>query len=62
MAKDLRLAIESAAEQSLDLPQTKLLTAIYQQATDAGWQEDDFIGLIRLLENQARRADPKVLE
>jgi 3-hydroxyisobutyrate dehydrogenase-like beta-hydroxyacid dehydrogenase len=50
MDKDLRLALETAADLSLPLEQTKQLKAIYDQGMDAGWKDDDFIGLIRLLE------------
>ena len=50
MDKDLRLALETAADLSLSLEQTKQLKAIYDQGMDVGWKDDDFIGLIRLLE------------
>ena len=50
MDKDLRLALETAADLSLPLEQTKQLKSIYDQGIDAGWKDDDFIGLIRLLE------------
>jgi 3-hydroxyisobutyrate dehydrogenase-like beta-hydroxyacid dehydrogenase len=50
MDKDLRLALETAADLSLPLEQTKQLKAIYDQGMDVGWKDDDFIGLIRLLE------------
>ena len=50
MGKDLRLALETAAEHSLSLGQTEHLKAAYDRGIAAGWKEDDFIGLIRLLE------------
>jgi 3-hydroxyisobutyrate dehydrogenase-like beta-hydroxyacid dehydrogenase len=50
MAKDLRLALESAGELSLSLNQTSHLDKIYGQGITSGWSNDDFIGLIRLLE------------
>jgi 3-hydroxyisobutyrate dehydrogenase-like beta-hydroxyacid dehydrogenase len=50
MDKDLRLALETAADLSLPLEQTKQLKTIYDQGMDVGWKDDDFIGLIRLLE------------
>jgi 3-hydroxyisobutyrate dehydrogenase-like beta-hydroxyacid dehydrogenase len=50
MDKDLRLALETAADLKLPLEQTKQLKAIYDQGMDAGWKDDDFIGLVRLLE------------
>lgn len=49
MAKDLRLALETAAELSLPLEQTVHLKKIYDQGIAAGWSDDDFIGLMRLL-------------
>jgi 3-hydroxyisobutyrate dehydrogenase-like beta-hydroxyacid dehydrogenase len=52
MAKDLRLALESAADLSVSLEQTGHLKKIYEQGMDAGWADDDFIGLMRLLDNK----------
>lgn len=52
MGKDLRLALETAAGHSLPLDQTQRLKEIYDRGIDAGWKDDDFIGLIRLLEKQ----------
>jgi 3-hydroxyisobutyrate dehydrogenase-like beta-hydroxyacid dehydrogenase len=56
MAKDLRLALETAAELSLPLEQTGHLKSIYDQGIAAGWSDDDFIGLMRLMDKQARRS------
>ena len=53
MAKDLRLALETAAELSLPLEQTGRLKSLYDQGIAAGWSNDDFIGLIRLLETKS---------
>ena len=50
MAKDLRLALESAADLSTPLEQTEHLNNIYAKGMAAGWAEDDFIGLMRLLD------------
>jgi 3-hydroxyisobutyrate dehydrogenase-like beta-hydroxyacid dehydrogenase len=50
MDKDLRLALETAADLSLPLEDTRQLKEIYDRGMDAGWKDDDFIGLIRLLE------------
>ena len=50
MGKDLRLALETAAEHALSIGQTEHLKAAYDRGIAAGWKEDDFIGLIRLLE------------
>jgi 3-hydroxyisobutyrate dehydrogenase-like beta-hydroxyacid dehydrogenase len=52
MAKDLRLALETAASISLNLEQTAHLKQIYDRGMAAGWKEDDFIGLIRSLEKK----------
>jgi 3-hydroxyisobutyrate dehydrogenase-like beta-hydroxyacid dehydrogenase len=52
MAKDLRLALETAAELSLPLEQTSHLKSIYDQGISAGWANDDFIGLVRLLDKR----------
>ena len=49
MAKDLRLALETAAELSQPIEQTMHLKKIYDQGIAAGWSDDDFIGLMRLL-------------
>jgi 3-hydroxyisobutyrate dehydrogenase-like beta-hydroxyacid dehydrogenase len=52
MNKDLRLALETAHGFSLPLEQTARLKEAYAQGIAAGWREDDFIGLIRLLQNR----------
>jgi len=52
MAKDLRLALETAAELSLSLEQTRHLKQMYDQGIAAGWLDDDFIGLMRLLDKK----------
>jgi len=49
MAKDLRLGLETAAELSVPLEQTGHLKKIYDRGITAGWSDDDFIGLMRLL-------------
>jgi 3-hydroxyisobutyrate dehydrogenase-like beta-hydroxyacid dehydrogenase len=49
MAKDLRLALETAADLSVPLEQTGNLKRLYDQGMAAGWADDDFIGLVRLL-------------
>ena len=54
MAKDLRLALETAADLSLPLEQTGHLKDIYDRGIAAGWSDDDFIGLMRLLDKNAR--------
>jgi 3-hydroxyisobutyrate dehydrogenase-like beta-hydroxyacid dehydrogenase len=52
MGKDLRLALETAASFSLSLTQTEQLKQSYDRGLAAGWSEEDFIGLIRLLEKK----------
>jgi len=52
MTKDLRLALETAADLSLPLEQTGHLKNIYDRAMAAGWSEDDFIGLMRLMDKR----------
>jgi 3-hydroxyisobutyrate dehydrogenase-like beta-hydroxyacid dehydrogenase len=51
MGKDLRLALETAAKLSLTLEQTARLKESYDRGIAAGWKEDDFVGLVRLVEN-----------
>lgn len=53
MAKDLRLAQETAAELSVAFEQMDNLRKIYDRGMTAGWAEEDFIGLMRLLEKNA---------
>ena len=51
MAKDLRLSLETAEELGVELTQTRnLKVKIYDKGLEAGWGNDDFIGLIRLME------------
>lgn len=52
MDKDLRLALETAAELAVSLEQTGNLKKVYDRGMIAGWSEDDFIGLMRLLDTQ----------
>jgi 3-hydroxyisobutyrate dehydrogenase-like beta-hydroxyacid dehydrogenase len=52
MAKDLRLAMETAVDLSLPLEQTGHLKALYDRGMAAGWSEDDFIGLMRLIDKR----------
>lgn len=54
MAKDLRLALESAREFSLPLDQTAHLSTLYERGLAAGWSDDDFIGLMRLAEQSGQ--------
>jgi 3-hydroxyisobutyrate dehydrogenase-like beta-hydroxyacid dehydrogenase len=52
MGKDLRLALATATDLSVTLDQTAhLKEGAYDKALAAGWGDDDFIGLIRLLGN-----------
>ena len=52
MAKDLRLALETAAGLSVPLEQTANLKKAYDRGMAAGWNDDDFIGLMRLVEKK----------
>lgn len=52
MDKDLRLALETAADLAISLEQTEHLKAIYDRGMAAGWSDDDFVGLIRLTGNK----------
>ncbi len=47
MDKDLRLALETAGSQ--ELPAARTLKSFYDKGMAAGFGEDDFIGVIRLL-------------
>lgn len=50
MAKDLKLADETAAEYSVPLRELKNLIEIYEAGIEAGYGDDDFIGLGRLVQ------------
>jgi 3-hydroxyisobutyrate dehydrogenase-like beta-hydroxyacid dehydrogenase len=50
MAKDIRLALETADEFSVSISQTAHLNEIYQKGVDAGWADEDFIALMKALE------------
>ena len=52
MAKDLRLASETAADLSVALELTEHLKDLYDRGMAAGWSEDDFIGLMRLMDKR----------
>jgi 3-hydroxyisobutyrate dehydrogenase-like beta-hydroxyacid dehydrogenase len=52
MAKDLRLALETAVDANVPLEQTEHLKKIYDRGMDAGLSDDDFIGLMRLIKKQ----------
>lgn len=49
MGKDLRLTLETAGENHTELPQTQRLRELYERGLAQGLGDDDFIGLIRLL-------------
>ena len=52
MANALRLALETAAELSVSIEQTGHLKEIYDRGMAEGWSEDDFIGLMRLVDKK----------
>lgn len=49
MDKDMRLALERAAELKLDLPLTRRLKECFSEAMGKGWGDDDFAVLYRLV-------------
>jgi 3-hydroxyisobutyrate dehydrogenase-like beta-hydroxyacid dehydrogenase len=51
MGKDLRLALETAAQRGLELPQTQTVREVYERGIESAMGNDDFIGLIRLLQS-----------
>ena len=53
MGKDLRLTLETAQENQTQLPQTQRLRELYESGLAQGFGDDDFIGLIRLLQLDA---------
>ncbi len=53
MEKDLRLALETAAESELELPETAAVRAQYQIGLAHQMGDDDFSALIQLLESGA---------
>jgi 3-hydroxyisobutyrate dehydrogenase-like beta-hydroxyacid dehydrogenase len=56
MAKDLRLALETAADLLVPLQQTEQLKKAYDRGIEAGWKDDDFIGLVRLIDRTKMNA------
>jgi 3-hydroxyisobutyrate dehydrogenase-like beta-hydroxyacid dehydrogenase len=52
MAKDLRLARETAGAAGVELPALDRVLELYQRAAVAGWSDEDYIGLVRLLERE----------
>ena len=52
MDKDLRLTLETAIDLSVSLELTEHLKKIYDEGMSAGWADDDFIGLMRLIDKK----------
>ena len=50
MEKDLRLALETAAQSDLELPETQAVRAVYQRGLEENLGEMDFAALIGLLD------------
>jgi 3-hydroxyisobutyrate dehydrogenase len=48
MLKDLRIALESAAELELELPGLAVAQSLYNQVTAQGWEEEGTQALYRL--------------
>ncbi len=51
--KDVSLALQSGQELDVPLPSTALVQQLLQAAISKGWGEDDFISIIRILEDWA---------
>jgi 3-hydroxyisobutyrate dehydrogenase-like beta-hydroxyacid dehydrogenase len=51
MEKDLRLALETASESGVELPETQAVRAVYQQGLAKDLGDADFTALIQLLEH-----------
>lgn len=57
MEKDLRLALETAEEIGLELPETGAVRAVYQQGLAQNLGDDDFSALIQLLDSLPKTTD-----
>lgn len=53
MNKDVNLAMQEINKLGLDLPLSKKLLSVFQQAMGNGWQEEDFVSIVKLLERNA---------
>ncbi|MBI2233048.1 MAG: NAD(P)-dependent oxidoreductase [Candidatus Aenigmarchaeota archaeon] len=53
MNKDVNLAMQEINKIGLDLPLSKKLLSVFQQAMENGWQEEDFVSIVKLLERNA---------
>ena len=51
--KDIGLALDSARSLDVPLPSTSLVQQLLQAAISKGWGENDFISIIRILEDWA---------
>jgi 3-hydroxyisobutyrate dehydrogenase-like beta-hydroxyacid dehydrogenase len=52
MYKDLKLAESEIVELGLDLPVSKKTIAVFQEAMDKGLGEEDFVSIVKLLEEK----------
>ncbi|RYX81927.1 NAD(P)-dependent oxidoreductase [bacterium] len=57
MEKDLRLALETAREIGLELPETQAVRSVYQQGLASDMGDADFSALIQLLDSLKPNAD-----
>ena len=53
MNKDVGLAIRESEKLNLDLPLSRELAKVFQEAMDKGWKEEDFACLVKLLEEKS---------
>ncbi len=53
MNKDVNLAMQEINKLGLDLPLSKKLLNVFQEAMKKGWQEEDFVSIVKLLEQNA---------
>ena len=57
MEKDLRLALETATESGVELPETAAVRAVYQRGLARDMGDDDFSALIQVLEAGAKKVN-----
>jgi 3-hydroxyisobutyrate dehydrogenase-like beta-hydroxyacid dehydrogenase len=57
MDKDIRLALERAAELKTACPLTERLKEVFSKAMEAGWGEEDFSVLYRLISEKSAKVN-----
>jgi 3-hydroxyisobutyrate dehydrogenase-like beta-hydroxyacid dehydrogenase len=53
LRKDMQLAMEQAKDVGTIVPVTERIEALLASACDGGWAEDDFLSLVRLLQQES---------